>query len=64
MTSIFKYDANGKNGQDKSAEELATQSTYTNWDFETVWTWEMIVSASVLNMVSLLNSRWMNIIWE
>lgn len=31
-------DANGKNGQDKSAEELATQSTYTNWDFETVWT--------------------------
>lgn len=31
-------DANGKNGQDKSAEELATQSTYANWDFETVWT--------------------------
>lgn len=30
-------DANGKNGQDKSAEELAEQTTYAGWDFETVW---------------------------
>ena len=31
-------DANGKNGQDKDAEELAIQSTYDGWDFESVWT--------------------------
>ena len=30
-------DANGKNGQDKDADELASQSTYANWDFENVW---------------------------
>ena len=30
-------DANGKNGQDKNADELASQATYANWDFENVW---------------------------
>lgn len=31
-------DANGRNGQDKDADELAAQATYAGWDFETVWT--------------------------
>lgn len=30
-------DASGKNGKDKDADELASQITYDNWNFESVW---------------------------
>ncbi len=47
-------DINGRNGQDKDADELTMQNTYNGWDFESVWTMgNEAYQLPVLKLISL-----------